>query len=308
MRKGFRVLVTERCNMNCPTCFNKHLRSGKEMPIDAYERLCVYLKEDGGISRLKIMGGEPTIHSAFDDIVRIGQKYFDSIHIFTNGVDGKIVDLSLRKKDTIIYNLACMGKDYPAEKLLPEADFVHAYEVRISADSDVLTIEATLKHIYEIIGERMNVNLTLDCTEDIFAQRYSIIERWNAVSSFLHNELKIVYRVDHGIPHCFLKDSGINIKSGRSLCSIDCAGLVTSDLKLRHCNQTSDNLLDLYRDDKFVPWRIVEQYLLGGNMRKKYECLSKGCRDCLVYGSECDGGCFVFKNGLIPRPIQMVLP
>ena len=294
MRKGFRVLITDRCNMNCPTCFNRGIRNDQEMPVEDFFQLCSYLKNDGHIERLKIMGGEPTVHNDFQEIIGIAQNNFDSIHIFTNGVNDEIAKVKMRKDDTIIYNLSCMGDQYPSAKLLPEQNFVHAYETRIDSKCSVDRIMRVISHVHSIVGDKIVINLTLDCTEDIFANKKVLIAKWNAIVSFIEG-LHVRYRVDHAIPYCFFVGSPMRIKVRGSFCPIACAGLITPDLKLRHCNQTPVNLLSVRQNGRFIPWQILEQYIMCTHFEMQSKSLGKICKDCLFYGRKCDGGCFVFK-------------
>lgn len=302
MRKGFRVLITDRCNMNCPSCFNKDIRCNQEMSVEDFSKVCTYLKDEGHIERLKIMGGEPTVHKNFQEIVGIAQNNFASIHIFTNGVNDEISKVKMREYDTIIYNLSCMGQQYPAAKLLPEQNFVHAYETRIDSKCNVDRIKHVLRHVHSIVGEKMVVNLTLDCMENIFANKKNIIEKWNSIVTFVE-ELNISYRVDHAIPYCFFVGSEMRIKVHGSFCPLACAGLITPDLKLRHCNQTMTNLLCIRQDGRFVPWQILEQYILCEHLEMQSQSLHKMCKDCLFYGRKCDGGCFVFKPRITKQSI-----
>ena len=54
MKKSFRVLITEKCNANCPNCFNANYRIENEMSVEKFERLSKYLSEHG-IKTLKII-------------------------------------------------------------------------------------------------------------------------------------------------------------------------------------------------------------------------------------------------------------
>lgn len=303
MKKGFRVLITDKCNMKCPSCFNRGLRTNKEMSLYDFEELCDYLKSEGQVSRLKIMGGEPTTHPDFLKIVSIAQQNFDSVHVFTNGVNDEITKVEMREHDTIIYNLSCMGEKYPSSKLMPEKNFIHAYETRIDAQSSVERIKRVLAHIHSIVGDKIVVNLTLNCVEEIFDHKEKIISNWNAVVSYLEDEMGMGYRVDHAIPYCFFVGSNMRLKISGSLCSLNCTGLISPDLQLRHCNQTSENLLHIRKNGKFVPWKILEQYIYCEHAKMAHTSLSKVCRDCMFYGEKCDGGCFVFKSSITRESI-----
>ena len=45
--KAIRVYITERCNANCPNCFNANNRMNKEMSLSDFTDLCKYLKKNG---------------------------------------------------------------------------------------------------------------------------------------------------------------------------------------------------------------------------------------------------------------------
>lgn len=299
MRKAFRVLITDNCNMNCPNCFNKNLRSKRDMSLIDFSELCNYLKNEGNISRIKIMGGEPTMHKSFLDIIRISQDFFNNINIFTNGRSELIEKLSLRENDSIIYNLECLPDIINANRLSPDGCFNHVFETRIDHNADLASIKHKLSQIYNILGNDMKVNLTLNCIENIFLYKDSIIDNWNDIVRFLNDNLSIGYNIDHYIPYCFFVGTKMDIKIKRnSVCSFHYAGLIAPDMTLRHCNQTENTILKLKQGNRFVPYQIVEQHLLMDYYHKLYICLSKICKDCMLFGEKCNGGCFIFKPSI----------
>jgi MoaA/NifB/PqqE/SkfB family radical SAM enzyme len=84
------ILITNRCNQNCPFCFAaKEMRSSeikKEMDYEDYRKLILRLKKGGSHTVIKLLGGEPTMHRDFKKIIDYSLKYFQTIQIFTNGV------------------------------------------------------------------------------------------------------------------------------------------------------------------------------------------------------------------------------
>jgi radical SAM protein with 4Fe4S-binding SPASM domain len=83
------ILLTNYCNRNCPYCFAKAsvalgTASGQwEMSQAELETVLRYLgRERGPVS---LLGGEPTLHSRYADIVRwLAEQEYD-IKVFTNG-------------------------------------------------------------------------------------------------------------------------------------------------------------------------------------------------------------------------------
>ena len=91
IRKGIlppNVLLTNFCNQNCPYCFAKdemERATVKEMSLEDFKKLVVILKKNK-IRTLRLMGGEPTLHSYFDEIIKLALAEFEEILIFTNGL------------------------------------------------------------------------------------------------------------------------------------------------------------------------------------------------------------------------------
>lgn len=82
------ILLTNICNQNCKYCFAKGEMKKlklKEMTLVNYIELTTLLKKQG-INTIRIMGGEPTLHSNFIEIIQISLENFEKILIFTNGL------------------------------------------------------------------------------------------------------------------------------------------------------------------------------------------------------------------------------
>jgi sulfatase maturation enzyme AslB (radical SAM superfamily) len=82
------ILLTNVCNQNCIYCFakkEKNKSKEEEMSLKNYKKLIVILKKNG-IKDLRLMGGEPTLHSNFKSIMELADKYFSNILIFSNGL------------------------------------------------------------------------------------------------------------------------------------------------------------------------------------------------------------------------------
>lgn len=84
------ILITNFCNQNCSFCFaNKEMNDKsikKEISINDFKGIISKLKKDPTIKVIKIMGGEPTLHSKFKEIINLALKHFSYIQIFTNGI------------------------------------------------------------------------------------------------------------------------------------------------------------------------------------------------------------------------------
>jgi hypothetical protein len=81
------IEITDKCNLNCRTCYNG---SGiktihREMPFDAFQK-AINAFRPYGLKRVLISGGEPSLHSKFDNIVDyISSNNEIEFGIVTNG-------------------------------------------------------------------------------------------------------------------------------------------------------------------------------------------------------------------------------
>jgi MoaA/NifB/PqqE/SkfB family radical SAM enzyme len=93
------LIITDVCNRNCPYCFaefklNRETRGAQGVPSskkDRYismENYLVYLDflEKSSAGKVKFLGGEPTLHPRFTQLVDIGLERGFEVTIFTNGL------------------------------------------------------------------------------------------------------------------------------------------------------------------------------------------------------------------------------
>lgn len=104
------VEITNQCNLNCRTCYNRSglNRERKEiskMQLETMiEKFLPY-----GLRRVILSGGEPTLHTAFHDVLGLVDQYPDlSFGVVTNGTnpDGALIEmLNTRKNLTLQVSL-----------------------------------------------------------------------------------------------------------------------------------------------------------------------------------------------------------
>jgi len=84
------LLITNFCNQNCDFCFaKKEMESAsikREMNLDDLRRILLRMKKIKSINTVKLLGGEPLLHTQFKEIIKLSLKYFPSVRIFTNGI------------------------------------------------------------------------------------------------------------------------------------------------------------------------------------------------------------------------------
>ncbi len=87
------IAINNYCNLKCPYCFADGMiqESSKNLSVDNYIKLLKYLIEDNDEHSIGIIGGEPTLHPNFKDIL-IESNHYGAVNdvnftLFTNGIE-----------------------------------------------------------------------------------------------------------------------------------------------------------------------------------------------------------------------------
>ena len=80
--------VTERCNLNCPTCFASAVGdSSKDPSLEEISNWYDRVMSTGGPYNIQLSGGEPTVRDDLSEIIKIGrEKGFNFFQLNTNGI------------------------------------------------------------------------------------------------------------------------------------------------------------------------------------------------------------------------------
>jgi len=123
--------ITNRCNMNCAYCNERH--TAAEMTFPAFNKLVKEYSDMGG-GVLHITGGEPTIVKFFDEIFPCVNEYPNvALHINTNCLKRLTIEqyrlikrlkVSLDTTDTEYFNKITRAKN-AFERVTSNLDFIH---------------------------------------------------------------------------------------------------------------------------------------------------------------------------------------
>ena len=102
------ILLTNICNQSCDYCFAKNemkWAAKKEMSFADLQKIVDFLKKYGR-NEIKLMGGEPTLHSRFKEIIDFILDSGFKIYLFTNGLFAPELAVWLgEKKSSIEYTI-----------------------------------------------------------------------------------------------------------------------------------------------------------------------------------------------------------
>lgn len=293
MGKIIRIYITENCNSKCANCFNAHERGTATIDIEHFLELCDYFKSNG-VDTIKIMGGEPTVHPYFLEIMKIAQDYFPEVYLFTNAINDKILDFNPRQNDAIIYNFR-FSKQLTESKLLLDKPGRRSLEIQITNATKIDKVYSEIISVCGNFTDRINPCLTFDCTQNIFENKDVLINKYIKIRN-LCEKFGFVVGQDHLVPLCFLYGSEIKMPQTGCICQENCAGLIDANYNIKFCNQYPQILGNLYESKALMPF---EKYLNLLSMQRtviQNTAKEKLCGRCPFYDLYCNGGCFISKE------------
>jgi organic radical activating enzyme len=119
------ILLTETCNGSCEFCFAREKMAKtrkKEMDARDFQKLLDFLEKNGQ-TEVRLMGGEPTQHSQFRDIMNFALSRNFRIRLFSNGFfPEELARWMAEKKQSIVYsvNLAAIAFASEEKKMIAE--------------------------------------------------------------------------------------------------------------------------------------------------------------------------------------------
>ena len=83
------IMINEVCNLRCPYCFADEFvnKAPKEISTDDFHKAVEFALSSGNNERIGVIGGEPTLHSNFKELmtILIDDPRVSDVTVFTNG-------------------------------------------------------------------------------------------------------------------------------------------------------------------------------------------------------------------------------
>jgi MoaA/NifB/PqqE/SkfB family radical SAM enzyme len=304
------LIISRRCNQNCSYCFAGDQTSGGEAPdflsIDAFEQRLDYL-DRSGITQARFLGGEPTLHPQFPELVRRARAHNKIIIIFTNGLMPASALTALEElppeQCSMILNMSATGKAAAAKiSVQRRADLLKRLGSKIQPGCNIYRVNQELDSLIRLIIESgckkaIRIGLaqpTLDGNNDFLPTRY-YAQVGDQITHFAYRAAQEGIRIelDCGFVRCMFSEDAIERLSALGIeLNWDCSPIIDIDTdgKVFHCfplstrytshidqeNTASDLRLEFLKNTE--PYRQTGIYKKCSICRYKHEL-------------SCSGGC-----------------
>jgi hypothetical protein len=226
------LIITEKCNRSCPYCFaksNMHSETNTEnestgqihISLENFDKYLEFLKKNSRRA-LKILGGEPTLHPNFEEMITRSLDSGFSITVFTNGLwPGSVQEFfeknSKTEKVNFIFNI-----NEPEMQTARESS-LQAESLGIAGNRGLIAFniyreDFNLQFIPELINTfSLKKNVRLGLASPIFCGNNSHVATgrlpWVGKSLVTHlQELErqdVLCSFDCGIPLCMFDEADI---------------------------------------------------------------------------------------------------
>lgn len=301
------LILTTKCQRNCEYCFAKDsMISESEFSLDNFIRAVKFLST--GPKNINLLGGEPTLHKNFCDMLELLLKKDFRVQVFTNGmVKNETLDSIISvinkitlKKDQLYFSVNVREEKYRSKLETKLQERFFDYMGKLSYPSFVIhDININLLFLKDIVN-RFNTDNTikLNLAHPIINgdNKYLSPEKYKSVAKniidLVDNTPDIYKRFDCGFVLCMF--------------SIDEINRLNKDEK-NDFIFSCDNPIDIYPDlsvtNCFVLSKLFKSSILDFNdiyglTNYFYEgfmtptgIFGKKCNECSFFRQICSGGC-----------------
>lgn len=309
------IAITNYCNLQCPYCFADKFIKEEDKEMISLEQLSTILEflSKSSTGRVGLIGGEPTLHPRFSDILDLVNKfcvmYKTRCVVFTNGIN--LYDYARN----IGGNIGCLvNANHPDiigaskwESLKKSLD-----RVQLCAGSDSITLGINLypdmidyDYIFELLKRYKRTRVRTSyvaptCQFSNIDKHEYYEEAKNIFIPFVERAKSegITVRLDcNHIPRCYFKEGELSlidsvVEGFHTYCEpvVD----ITPDMKFTACFGAYE-LFDLRDFDNMLE---VERFLRYKKLYPLAEANCSGkCSTCNKHQNlSCQGGCLAFAG------------
>lgn len=303
-------IITSTCNRSCPYCFAKNKLSSENktetehVSLENVQHYYDFLEKNNDKS-LRILGGEPTQHPQFIEIIDMALERKFNINIFTNGIwNNNITDYfrtSKTKNINFLFNINEPGKQ-PEKELIAIKNSLSVAKNRARCGYNIYSKEFDITFLADFIDKySLKREIRLGLTSPIVGTKnhYITDDTLKEVGTRLVNQLEQLERkniigiLDCGFILCMFSEQElgkltISTKKFNSVCDVTLD--IGTDLSVWPCfplsNMNNAKLTDFdnyYQINNFFEKRLLPFRKFG----MFDQCLTCKFKE----RGQCSGGC-----------------
>jgi len=314
------ILLTNVCNGRCPYCFASIFlkeKAGKkqDLSVENFEKILDFIKKSSPKSGIKLLGGEPTLHSKLDKILSLTvEKGFKKIYLFSNGIlspNSITIIKKYLKYLTFVWNV-----NPPDVYPIKLNSFIEDTISKLPGKSVVLgfnifRLDYDLNYFYQLLNkipfiEELRIGLAHPVGDKQYSKysKFITVNQYEEIGSLIYRfilKIKNKYpqikkiTLDCGyVPCLFTKKQLKEIYETKLVKPFNLCGLINDidvDLGVRACFATSNDeeitKLKNYSDTRQMSSYRAEQTIFNNRF---LPLASKKCLQCKMI-IQCNGGC-----------------
>lgn len=326
------IFLTRKCNLKCPYCFADEFvnKDNEEISIENFKTALNFIKTDTD-ERIGLIGGEPTTHSKFHEILQILQQDNDvkTVIIYTNGIEtDKSIEILKDEKFQLLINCNSPKDigEHSFNKLKNNIKKIQQENIKFNLGINLYSDKLDYNFIFDLIEISKNRNLRFSTALPNYykEETTNVLEDFLKFKPFLYKffncciEHNVVpYSDCNFIPNCLL-----DVEDKRSLLKIRELAKSCKTIDIIASANTCTPVVDILPDltaircfglskyekveiSNFKNLRNLRKYFFNKiDIYARATELSDNCEDCKERYLEKCGVCFTYKLKKMQENIQ----
>lgn len=312
------IILTEYCNLQCPYCFASKMIEEKtdDTKNISLEQLDIILKwllpSTTSLERIGLIGGEPTLHPQFKEILGKINSFNEFTNtpsiVFTNGINLSEFLPVIGPNMSILINVNKLtGK--PLNKLnsvLDEINYLNWFKIdKVILGCNLYQDENTYSYFWDIIDKypdisKIRMSITAPNNKELRANKELYYTKMKPILlQFLEETKKRKIKIDYDcnqIPLCLLNDEEQNLINQLGEFNNFCDPVIdiTPDFKATCCFGVYNTPIQC---NNFNNIEELFRYFKNQMVIRTINNNTSMCKDCKkLQLVQCQGGCLSFSN------------
>lgn len=312
------IILTEYCNLQCPYCFASKMIEEKtdDTKNISLEQLDIILKwllpSTTSLERIGLIGGEPTLHPQFKEILGKINSFNEFTNtpsiVFTNGINLSEFLPVIGPNMSILINVNKLtGKSLnKLNSVLDEINYLNWFKIdKVILGCNLYQDENTYSYFWDIIDKypdisKIRMSITAPNNKELRANKELYYTKMKPILlQFLEETKKRKIKIDYDcnqIPLCLLNDEEQNLINRLGEFNNFCDPVIdiTPDFKATCCFGVYNTPIQC---NNFNNIEELFRYFKNQMVIRTINNNTSMCQDCKkLQLAQCQGGCLSFSS------------